>query len=72
MVLTYLVPVAVMTSFPAQAAPGVLSLKGIAVALAMSALFSGLSRLAWRWRAGTLRLRFQLTPVLLRNHSRLS
>ena len=47
-ILTYLVPVAVMTSFPAQAALGLLSLKGIVSALAIAALFLGLSRLAWR------------------------
>ena len=47
-ILTYLVPIAVMTSFPAQAALGLLSLKGIVSALAIAALFLGLSRLAWR------------------------
>ena len=52
MILIYLVPVAVMTSFPAQAALGLLSSTGVTLALAMAALFLGLSRLAWRCALG--------------------
>jgi len=48
LILIYVVPVAVMTSFPAQAALGLLSPIGMAWALALAALFLGLSRLAWR------------------------